>query len=57
MVTKVSMDGSDKGEWFYYYNAFGELIQQTDARGVSIRNSYDDLGRLVQRTDNVDYKS
>jgi len=33
------------------YNAFGELIETTDAKGQVARLTYDVLGRLVQRDD------
>lgn len=39
------------GWWFYKYNDFGELIEQTDTkRQVSVME-YDALGRMVKRTD------
>lgn len=39
------------GWWYYSYNAFGELISQTDAKGQSVRMTYDQLGRMKTRTD------
>lgn len=39
------------GWWFYKYNDFGELIEQTDTkRQVSVME-YDALGRMLKRTD------
>ncbi|MET1256837.1 DUF4225 domain-containing protein [Aliikangiella maris] len=43
----------DKGTWDYYYNGFGELIRQKDARGVVIIQEYDELGRMIRRVDNA----
>jgi len=42
---------SDMGAWTYEYNAIDELIAQTDAKGVRISMQYDDLGRLIKRTE------
>ncbi|AZZ97244.1 SpvB/TcaC N-terminal domain-containing protein [Pseudoalteromonas sp. R3] len=39
----------DRGDWSYEYNAFGELIKQTDARGVATHIEYDLLGRKVRQ--------
>ncbi|WP_171045590.1 RHS repeat-associated core domain-containing protein [Pseudoalteromonas rubra] len=39
----------DRGDWSYEYNAFGELIKQTDARGVATHIKYDLLGRKVRQ--------
>ena len=51
---KTSMSDPDMGNWSYQYNAFGDLIQQTDAKGQVTNMSYDDLGRLASRTDKDD---
>ena len=40
----------DAGTWNFTYNALGELLTQTDARGVQTSHLYDAIGRLVQRT-------
>ncbi|HTF98250.1 MAG TPA: RHS repeat-associated core domain-containing protein [Cellvibrio sp.] len=41
-----------KGGWWYYrYNGFGELIEQTDPKGQMVKNYYDQLGRMIGRTD------
>ena len=47
---KISMSDPDKGDWSYQYNAFGELIEQTNANLQKVENRYDLLGRLVTRT-------
>ena len=38
-----------KGTWHYTYNAFGELVTQTTARGHKFIISYDQLGRKIRR--------
>ncbi|WP_048065292.1 DUF2341 domain-containing protein [Methanosarcina acetivorans] len=44
---KVAMDDSDMGSWTYEYDLNGNLINQTDSRGVSTILSYDDLDRVT----------
>ncbi|HSX52047.1 MAG TPA: FG-GAP-like repeat-containing protein [Cellvibrio sp.] len=39
------------GWWYYSYNAFGELIEQTDPKNQRIKNYYDATGRMIGRTD------
>lgn len=39
------------GWWFYKYNDFGELIEQTDTKKQVSIMDYDALGRMVTRTD------
>lgn len=39
----------DMGAWTYRYNAFGELIKQTDAEGQITSVDYDPLGRPKER--------
>ncbi|SMF57466.1 RHS repeat-associated core domain-containing protein [Alteromonadaceae bacterium Bs31] len=51
---KSQMWDPDKGLWQYEYNAFGELIEQTDANGQRVELSYDILGRKKTR---LDYKA
>ncbi len=46
---KTSMDDPDKGLWHYKYNAFGEMTEQTDAKGQVSDIKYDALGRLESR--------
>ena len=45
---KKSID-PDKGTWEYTYNAFGDLVEQTDAKDQRITMSYDVLGRMRTR--------
>lgn len=45
------MNDPDKGAWTYQYNALGELLQQTDAKGQTRTMRYDALGRMVKRED------
>ena len=49
---KVSMHDPDMGEWDYSYNGFGELVNQTDAKGQTVTMEYDALGRMIKRIDN-----
>lgn len=42
----------DKGLWQYEYNAFGEVIKQTDALGQTTLSGYDEMGRQQWREDN-----
>ncbi len=46
---KITMDDPDKGSWNYFYNAFGEMIEQQDANGNLLLNQYDILGRIIVR--------
>jgi RHS repeat-associated protein len=39
------------GWWTYKYNAFGELTDQRDAKGQTSHMEYDQIGRMVKRTD------
>ncbi|WP_231758684.1 PQQ-binding-like beta-propeller repeat protein [Microbulbifer elongatus] len=48
---KKSMKDPDKGDWYYGYNGFGELVWQIDAKRQLVINEYDMLGRQVRRTD------
>ncbi len=43
---KVGMDDPDMGAWSYAYDASGNLIRQTDARGVTLCYEYDGHNRL-----------
>lgn len=47
--------GAGQGGWRYVYNAYGELVEQTDARDIKICQSYDKLGRMLQRVDGCNY--
>lgn len=48
---KATMSDPDKGNWSYSYNAFGELISQTDGKGQTSTLTYDQLGRQITRID------
>jgi len=48
------VDDPDMGVWKYRHNALGELVCQKDARGSGVHMEYDDLGRLIRRTDLVE---
>ncbi|WP_283241213.1 SpvB/TcaC N-terminal domain-containing protein [Pseudoalteromonas rubra] len=50
MGRKSLQQDADRGSWSYEYNAFGELVSQTDARGVVLTMKYDFLGRKVKQT-------
>ncbi|MFZ2095400.1 MAG: RHS repeat-associated core domain-containing protein [Anaerolineales bacterium] len=43
---KTDMDDPDMGVWHYAYDALGNLVRQTDAKGQSICLYYDLLNRL-----------
>ncbi|WP_229814817.1 SpvB/TcaC N-terminal domain-containing protein [Shewanella hanedai] len=42
-------DDPNMGKWSFVYNQYGELDNQTDARGVKSTYQYDQLGRLRNR--------
>jgi RHS repeat-associated protein len=44
---KIAMNDPDMGNWTYEYDLNGNLINQTDARGISTLLSYDALDRLT----------
>ena len=44
---KTSMTDADMGAWSYTYNAMGNLVSQTDARGCVTGLNYDALNRLT----------
>ncbi|HEX7047615.1 MAG TPA: FG-GAP-like repeat-containing protein, partial [Gammaproteobacteria bacterium] len=46
---KKAVSDPDMGDWSYEYNAFGELVMQTDAKGQVTSLDYDALGRLTNR--------
>ena len=48
---KTQMWDPDKGHWLYFYNAFGELIKQTNSNGHSVFTDYDNLSRPIKRSD------
>jgi YD repeat-containing protein len=45
---KTAID-PDAGTWTYAYDSFGELYQQTDAKGQTTGMTYDGLGRVIAR--------
>ena len=66
MVTVISYDlrsrkkaltDPDTGSYAYRYNAFGELIEQTDGKGQRTTMRYDALSRPTQRLSGVDLQS
>ncbi|PHS14045.1 MAG: hypothetical protein COA86_16255 [Kangiella sp.] len=46
---KTQTNDKDKGIWNYQYNAFDELVEQTNAKNQISYLDYDDAGRLVRR--------
>jgi RHS repeat-associated protein len=48
---KIRLVDPDVGTWHYAYNAFGDLISQTDAKGQRTTMTYDVLGRMRTKTD------
>ena len=47
---KLSMNDPDMGIWTYQYDALGNLVEQTDARGCVTSLSYDGLNRLLGKS-------
>ncbi len=48
---KIWVNDPDMGYLTYTYNAFGELISQRDAKGQVSTMAYDQLGRMVMRSE------
>ncbi len=48
---KTAMQDPAMGVWEYAYNAFGELVLQTDSLGQSASIEYDKLGRMTKRSE------
>ena len=48
---KTAMLDPDMGAWSYRYNALGELVSQTDAKGQTTAMTYDKLGRMIGRSE------
>ena len=46
---KTSMKDPDMGAWSYTYDAAGNVVTQTDARGVVLWFGYDGLKRVTQK--------
>ncbi|MCP3926742.1 MAG: hypothetical protein GY714_29630 [Desulfobacterales bacterium] len=51
---KTGMNDPDMGIWEYKYNTFGELTEEKDAKGQTVKKTYDKLGRLVAREDHLE---
>jgi RHS repeat-associated protein len=49
---KTKMQDPAMGVWQYQYNAFGELVYQSDSLGQNSTIGYDLLGRMVLRYEN-----
>ena len=45
------MTDPDMGTWTYAYNALGQLVRQTDAKGQTSIIAYDKLGRMTRRAE------
>lgn len=48
---KLEMDDPDMGNWFYEYDARGNMALQKDARNYNLTFFYDDLNRLWKKVD------
>lgn len=46
---KISMQDPDMGDWFYIYDALGNLTRQTDEKGQVVCFYYDNLNRLLRQ--------
>ncbi|MBO1542139.1 RHS repeat-associated core domain-containing protein [Pseudomonas sp. OA65] len=51
---RTALDDPTLGRWIYKYNGYGELVEQTDARGEVVSLKYDGLGRLIERRSKTD---
>ncbi len=49
---KKTLSDPDTGDYGYTYNAFGELLKQTDGKNQPTDSLYDKLGRVTQRSSN-----
>nr|WP_256261122.1 RHS repeat-associated core domain-containing protein [Shewanella sp. NIFS-20-20] len=47
---KTSTFDTDKSQWLYTYNAFGEMLSQTSGKNQSRFMYYDSLGRKIRQT-------
>ncbi|MEO9943790.1 FG-GAP-like repeat-containing protein [Paraglaciecola sp.] len=52
---KTSMTDLDKGTWSYAYNAFGEMVKQTNSSNQNTIITYDTLGRKINSQDDDGY--
>ena len=46
---RILLQDPDAGSNTYEYNAYGELVKQVDARGDTLKITYDNIGRIIQR--------
>jgi YD repeat-containing protein len=46
---KTGMNDADMGQWYYRYDAAGNLVRQKDAKGQQICFAYDSLDRLTRK--------
>ena len=44
---RVSADDPDTGHWTYTYDAGGNLLSETDAKGQKVSKTYDELNRVT----------
>ena len=44
------MNDPNAGTWAYVYDDLGNLVKQTDARGVALTFNYDALNRILKKT-------
>jgi RHS repeat-associated protein len=49
--TNFNASAPPVGWWSYQYDAFGELVKQTDPKGQTTSMTYDIVGRMLTRTD------
>ena len=46
---RIRLQDPDAGTNTYEYNAYGEIVRQVDARGDTLKITYDNIGRIIQR--------
>ena len=46
---RIRLQDPDAGINTYEYNAYGEIVRQVDARGDTLKITYDNIGRIIQR--------
>lgn len=51
---RTALIDPDRGSWHYAYDALGQIVAQTDAKGDTTVFRYDLLGRLVERGEPTD---
>ena len=50
---KLTTTDPDLGTWAYTYNGFSELVAQVDAKTQTTTMTYDQLGRMLTKTELV----